>query len=144
MRIATKLITGIISILVLTTGCKSNNSIKDIKQQGLMLQVRVLLSEPNDANTISYAARLIPDKGLISDNAVKTKLAYQMDSTFYIQSGKGRIYANLVQPVANGVAGTYEYLVSFDRPGGNSMKGKLIYQDKYINHQKYQITLNNE
>jgi hypothetical protein len=135
-------ILGMVTALILLTGCQGSSPVRESRQQGLTLQIKELPQDPGGAGTISYAARLIPDKGMFSDNAVKTKLQYQMDSTFYIQSGRDRIYADLVQPVANGVTGTYEYLVSFDRTCQGRLTGRLIYQDRYLNHQKYTINLN--
>lgn len=127
---------------VASGACKQNiHSVKEIKDDGLTLQVIKTAGEPGNDHTLNYSARLIPDKGLIPEknNKVKTELWYSMDSSFYLQSGKKKIYAEIIQPIANGLAGTYEYMVSF--PGTDLRDGKwsLIYQDKYLNHRKYQM-----
>ena len=137
------LITGFTALF---TSCKSKSTVKEIKGHGLTIEVIKLSGQPGDTSTISYSARIIPDKALINDkdNKVKTALLFNMDSCFYLQAGKKKIYASLTQPVANGVAGTFEYLLSFDVSNHKDADGSLIYQDKYLNHRKYQINPDKE
>ena len=126
-------------------GCKKKDSFTEVKRDRLTIQIRKLPGSADMAGGVSYAARIIPDKGLAAnDIALKTKMEYRADSTFYIRSGKQKIYADLVQPVANGVAGTFEYLVSFSGGDNEYKNGTLVYQDKYLNHQKYDFSLKNE
>lgn len=127
-------------------GCKKKDALIEVKRDRLTIQIRRLPQDANAANEMTYAARIIPDKGLIAANdaALKTKMEYRADSTFYIRRGKQKIYADLVQPVANGVAGTFEYLVSFSGGNDDYKNRTLVYQDKYLNHQKYDFNLNNE
>ena len=103
-------------------------------------------NEPGDLTSLVYAARLIPDKIIQKkSDSSKTKLWYKMDSCFYIQSGKNKVYAGLVQPIANGSTGSFEYMLSFDMQGDNFKKNKsLVYQDRYLNHMRYAISLENE
>ncbi|WP_139112905.1 hypothetical protein [Mucilaginibacter sp. PPCGB 2223] len=88
--------------------------------------------------------RLIPDKQLIEEKSSnqKTALYYKMDSCFYIAEGLKKNYAVMVQPVANGVSGTYEYLLEFEN--GNAPQAdtiNLIYNDKYINQKSYSLKI---
>jgi|SRR6185437_7801888 len=127
---------------------RDKNSVKEIKDHGLTVQVIKMEGEPagGNTNTASYSARLIPDKGLISekDSKIKTALWYSMDSSFYLQAGKKKIYAEIIQPIANGLVNRYEYMLSFDLTGLKGDKWSLIYQDKFLNHRKYIIDKNQE
>ena len=127
------------------TSCKKKEGFTEVKRGGLTVQIRKIPGSPA-SDSFSYAARLIPDKQLLTANdiAIKTKMEYRADSTFYILRGKQKVYADLIQPVANGVAGTFEYLVSFSGSDNDSKNSTLVYQDKYLNHQKYDFSLNNE
>jgi len=117
-----------------------------VSDHGLTVQLMKTPSSYDGEGNISYSARLIADKELIAktDNTVKSNLSYRMDSCFYLQAGKKKIYASLTQSIANGVSGSFEYLLSFENTGLNDGKWNLIYQDKYLNQQKYTLNLNNE
>jgi len=111
---------------------------------GIRLQV-VQLQNPEGTvpDVITCKARLLPDVSLINDKQanINNAMIYRMDSCFYLQHGTKKIYASLVQPIANGVSGTYEYLIEFE----SVMQGAdpdFIYQDKYLNHKKYSLKLN--
>ena len=125
------------------TGCKSGHpAAREIDDRDMDVQVVLLDSTPGNGNT--YKARLIPDKKLFDekDAVSKNAMIYKMDSCFYLQSGTKRVYASLVQPVANGITGTFEYLLEFEKNDGNSWD--FVYQDKYINHKKYSLKLNQD
>jgi hypothetical protein len=127
--------------------CKqTKSSFKELTDHGLTIQIMKLQDPSKDKMDITYSVRLLPDKKLIAekDNSVKTALWYRMDSCFYLQAGKKKIYADIVQPIANGVSGGFEYLLSFDAGAVANDKWNLIYQDKYLNHRKYMLNTNNE
>jgi len=133
--------------VVFIIACNTHKgSFKEIKDHGLTIQIIKTIGEPRNDHAINYSARLVPDKGLISekDAKVKTELWYGMDSCFYLQSGKKRVYPEIIQPIANGVAGSFEYMVSFESTDLKDGKWNLVYQDKYLNHRKYQMDSNLE
>jgi hypothetical protein len=80
---------------------------------------------------------MIPVDAVMQPASSKTALMYRMDSCFYLQAGKKIIYAALVQPVANGLSGTFEYLVSFDSVEAEKEGYKVVYHDRYLNKAKY-------
>jgi len=94
---------------------------------------------------ISYAARITPEKGLFTaaGKSAKENLMYRMDSCFYLQSGRTKIYPQLTQPVSNGLKNTFEYLVTFDMPSFDGDKWFFVYEDKYLNRKKYMLNLKN-
>jgi len=132
--------------ITVISACRQNKDvIKQIKVQGLTLMVMKTPGGPEDADEMTYSARLIPDKGLIENkNAVVTAMQYKMDSCFYLQQGKERIYASLTQPIANGVKDSFEYLLSFERQGIKNNKWDFVYLDKYLNHKIYKIAIGQE
>ena len=94
---------------------------------------------------LTYKARLIPTKKLMEakNDDAKAGMLYRMDSCFYLQDHGRKIYASMIQPVQNGVSGTFEYLLEFE-PVTTSTKGlRMVYKDKYINQHTYSLPLNN-
>lgn len=141
MKITRSLI--IAATIVLALSChKGGQQVKEIKDKELTLQVSPL--KDNDAEALNYKARLTFDKQAAAGmtREVINKYYYKMDSCFYIKSGNGKQYADLVQPVANGVSGSYEYLVEF--ASGPAVTGdsiNMVYQDRYTSHKQYQLTI---
>jgi hypothetical protein len=142
-RINSGCIVGLICVTTLLICCKNKSTFKETKSDGLTFQATAMPGEGSDIGTVSYSARLIPDNALMTGKgrAVKTSLWYGMDSCFYLQAGSKKIYASLTQPIANGIAGTFEYLLSFEIHRQDGDGYNLIYQDKYLNHRKYQLKL---
>jgi len=110
------------------------------------MQVKALKNASGDGASLDYAVRLLPGKALEAtlDGKTKTALCYGMDSCFYLLAGGQKVYSAIVQPIANGVSGSFEYMLSFvvdDLKGG---KWSLVYQDRYLNHKKYTLSLTEE
>jgi hypothetical protein len=143
-----KLLSPLICFVLFTIliSCKHQSSIKELTIKGLTIQIKKMENEPGDLTSVVYAARLIPAKTIQKESDTsKTKLWYKMDSCFYIQNGKEKIYASLVQPIANGISGSFEYMLSFDSQDDGFKRDKiLVYQDRYLNHIKYAIGIGNE
>jgi hypothetical protein len=130
--------------LLFITSCKLHKSTPyETAGNGITLQVIQLENSPGDANVFTYKARLIPDALLLNEKNAYSKNAmmYKMDSCFYLQSGTKKIYASLVQPIANGVSGTFEYLLEFEAAAGSNAS-EFVYKDKYLNQKKYSLKLN--
>ncbi len=130
---------GVIGLLLLSA-CNRNEKLLTAKDSDLTIELMQLKKEGDGSATLSYQARLIPQKQLLAakNGTDKNALFYKMDSCFYINTGKQKIYAALVQPVANGVSGTYEYLLQFEV--GEKEKAtnfNIVYQDRYLNKKAY-------
>jgi hypothetical protein len=123
--------------------CHSKSTISEIKRAGLTLQVLSLPVDDGDAGALNFAARLVPDKGLLESRGrtATTALWYHMDSCFFLQVGRQKVYAAMVQPIANGIPGKLEYLLAFEPADLQRANWQLTYQDQYFNHQKYTIYL---
>ncbi|MGZ3759799.1 MAG: hypothetical protein ACXVAY_12960 [Mucilaginibacter sp.] len=138
-----KLVIVLVSLFTITA-CRHQHTLHEIKDKELTLQVMELESVPGNGTTRSYKARLFPATAF-REGKVETRTAalrYQMDSCFYLQAGRQKIYAAMVQPIANGIKGTYEYLIDFDLGTAAKDDCELVYQDKFLNHRKYQLKLN--
>jgi hypothetical protein len=133
----------IAAAIVLAFSChKAGQQVKEIKDKEFTLQVSPL--KDNDAEALNYKARLTFDKQAAAGmtREVINKYYYKMDSCFYIKNGNGKQYADLVQPVANGVSGSYEYLVEFaSDPAVTGDSINMVYQDRYTSHKQYQLTI---
>jgi hypothetical protein len=136
-----------ISLFLMLFACNGNKgSIKQVRDSDLLVQVRQMKGEQDAPNTMDYAVRITPDKKLVAgkEDSFKTSFWYSMDSCFYIMNGNTKVYSAIVQPIANGLTGSFEYMLSF---GTNDLKAgnwNLIYEDKYLNHKKYTLNLNKE
>jgi hypothetical protein len=131
-------------LMALLQACGNRNSVKQVKDSDMIMEVTQLKGEHADRGTFDYAVRLIPDKKLLAekDKSYKNSLWYNMDSCFYILNGQKKVYSNIIQPIANGVNGTFEYMLSFNESDLKAGNWSLIYDDKYLDHKKYTLNLN--
>lgn len=132
--------------LVCLASCGKNPKVVELKQAGLVVKLTKLPEDAPDNSTISYAVRLIPDKSLLAntDQITKTALQYRMDSCFYVINNHHKVYANIVQPIADGVADSFEYLLTFNLDNLKMGNWKLTYRDRYLNHRQYQLQLSKD
>jgi len=113
----------------------------------LTIQLTKLSKVNKDEQMISYKVRLVPVKTIMETKSYneKNNLWYKMDSCFYFETGSRKIYPQLVQPVANGISGSYEYLLQFDEDTALKKDSlDMVYADKYINRKKYKIERSKE
>lgn len=122
--------------------CSHKSAVRQTGDKDLTLQL-VNISDRKVKGDISYAARIIPGKGKYSSagKSLKESLMYRMDSCFYLEAGKQKVYSQLTQPVANGLSGAFEYLVTFDIDNFDEHKWNFVYQDKYLNQKRYTLKL---
>jgi len=136
----------IIGLSLAMNSCKQKISvIRQSKDQDLLLQVSRMQDEQDDPASLTYAVRLIPNKKTMAgiSGKAKTALNYSMDSCFYLMKGTTKVYSAIVQPITNGVSGSFEYMLSFEDKQLKSGKWNLVYQDRYINRKKYTVMLLN-
>lgn len=112
----------------------------------MSVEITRLKGGKDGSGTLDYAVRLIPAKKIINDKdkSFTNSLWYSMDSCFYLVKGQQKIYSAIVQPIANGVAGTFEYMLSFNESDLEKSNWNLIYEDKYLNHKKYFLNIPEE
>ena len=131
----------ILILIMISCACKSTNNVMQVSDQQIALQV-VSLDESD--NEVSFKARVVvTSKDLVAklSSAIAQKMTYQSDSIFYITNGKQKIFPALIQPVANGVANTFEYLIDFDcRLPEKGLV--MVYSDQYLTKKTYQLILN--
>jgi len=130
--------------LTVLASCKHAKQPMEAKDGDLTVQIMAMDDSSNDEHSVSYRARLIPDKRLMEGKTrdEKNALYYKMDSCFYFINGGVKTYASLVQPIANGVSGSYEYLLQFEKtPPLNTDTLNFVYQDRYINKKNYGIKM---
>lgn len=126
--------------------CRNKTQVQEITRDGLAIACTKIPGDPGPTATVNYSARLIPDKKLLDkkEKGLSATMWYRMDSCFYLQDGNKKLYASIIQPIANGVTGSYEYFLSFDIGQDDDRKWQLIYQDKYLNQQKYSLSLGDQ
>lgn len=126
------------------TACNSvKQPINEMKDSLLTIQVAKIAN--NGSGQLAYQVRVIPSIAIKSElnSGNKHDMLYQMDSCFYLQNNKQKIYAVNTQAVANGLADVYEYMVVFGSAIPFDKNWQFIYQDKYLDHKKYTLKIEN-
>ncbi|EHQ24342.1 hypothetical protein [Mucilaginibacter paludis] len=139
-----KLMMNLVACLLLFSCKDGKPPYLEVKDNELTIQA-IQLEEAESNTGVSYKVRLIPNREMLKQiNAEKQRaLTYKMDSCFYISLNKQKIYPLLTQAIANGVSGSYEYLLEFETDKNESRDSiRLMYHDKYINNKIYSITSN--
>ncbi|SDR88900.1 hypothetical protein SAMN05216490_0136 [Mucilaginibacter mallensis] len=136
-----------ICLLTMLLACHKNRSaVNQIKDGDMSLGISRLKNGEGNSGTLDFAIRLISNKQLLADKdkSFRNSLWYSMDSCFYLMKGQRKIYSAIVQPIANGVAGTFEYMLSFNEEDLKAGNWSLIYDDRYLNHKKYTLSVPEE
>jgi hypothetical protein len=113
---------------------------KELRTPAFRLQAMKVTPAAPDTASVTYQVRIYPSRGG-TDQA--TGFYYGMDSCFSLQSGKVNVKPSYFQPVNNGIAHCFEYLLSF--PVTRSMRSgpaRLVYQDRIIDGKRYILELN--
>lgn len=118
---------------------------QSVKGKSLTMEIMKIKPAKEDTTALTYKIRLYPNKEWTENNSGRQKngFFYGMDSCFTLRTATASYNPDMVQPVNNGIAGCYEYLLSFGVV--KAMKGRRLqlgYTDKYIDGKSYQITLN--
>jgi len=144
---------GIVFLLLAAMSCKTPKEkwldgltgYKEIKSKSMVLQL-MRMERKNDTSVLDYKVRIYPAKSWTEQAGPVdiNHLNYQVDSCFSLKAGKAAHSPAFVQPVASGVTGCFEYLVSFALDSTVKMKTlQLVYTDKYIDGHTYSLDLNN-
>ncbi len=140
------IISCIVSLFIFS--CKhASPSFREINDKDFTMQVIELPNVTDEMSSLSYKIRITPAKQLLQqkNREEKNALMYKMDSCFYLQGGINKTYAALTQPIANGINGSYEYLIQFEIAKQiDRAHLVLTYQDKYINRKTYTIQFNQQ
>lgn len=139
---ALKKVVIVVFLITFFYSCKHGGRLVEAGDKDMSVQLIRLDNNGGNDGGLSYKVRLIPDKKLLQGKGreERNKLLFKMDSCFYLVNGVQKIYASMVQPVANGVGDTYEYLLVFDEKL-NPDSLTMVYQDKYISQKSYTLKL---
>ena len=112
--------------------------------QGGDQYVRVALakvSSKSDEDAYKLRVSIIKKAAIDSLQSAKEAMLYRMDSCLYEQIGGQKQYPTMIQPVANGLSGVYDYLIvlGHDIDDGEKQPA-LYYQDKYLTKKLYRLS----
>jgi hypothetical protein len=108
------------------------------------LNVMAQLKEtPSTEHTRTFMIRVFPDKKFAESGMEKIteSFLYHSDSCFYLLKNNVKLYPEYVEPIVNGIKGSYEFLVGFSDQDLSTKEYTLIYQDQIINKKKYVLTI---
>jgi hypothetical protein len=110
----------------------------------LSLEAVWIRPQDDDTSSVTYKIRLYPSREWLdrAGNTGATELNYRQDSSFLLRQGKHDFAPVLFQPVNNGIAGSFEYLVSFDLVKAmQAGRLQLVYHDRFISGKPYTLNL---
>ena len=145
--------TGIVMLLLILVSChtptkKWLDSMPDYQSlKGKTLSMEIMKVKPakEDTTELTYKIRIYPGKQWTENNNGRQKngLFYGMDSCFTLHTSIASYNPDMIQPVNNGIAGCYEYLVSFEIVKAMKYRQlQLLYNDRFIDGKPYHIVLN--
>jgi hypothetical protein len=142
-----------ISFFLLFVSCRSRtekwlDGMADFKSRtakSLSLQLLKNKQARRDTTALTYQVRIYPAKDWVENRSAsqQTGLFYGMDSCFSLRCRQRSYMPVMVQPLNNGIAGSFEYLVSFDLgPALKWQQLQLVYRDRFIDGKEYVFDLN--
>ena len=131
---------GYIMIVALLFSCKAKDRVAQLKDDDLTVMA-IRSSQATDGEN-TFKVRIFPSKVVLENgsNKLTEEMLYRSDSCMYLLHGDKKDYPLYIEPVSNGVKGSYEFLVAFSKTP-NQKSDTLIYHDKFINQKKYVLAI---
>jgi len=128
-------------LLATLFGCKAKNKITEVKDNDLTVMA-IRNGKAGKESETTYKVRVFPSKLVLENggNKLAEKMLYRPDSSIYLLNEDKKNYPLYIEPVSNGIKGSYEFLVAFNT-ATNGKADTLIYQDKFINQKKYVLAI---
>jgi hypothetical protein len=118
---------------------------KETKDHALTLQAARIKTVIEDTTALNYKVRIYLTSKTAEGRGYDQSLNfnYHMDSCFTVRAEGSDAIPVIIQPVNNGIAHCYEYLLSLEISKAIRLKKlQLVYQDKFIDGKQYIINLN--
>ncbi|WP_431294711.1 hypothetical protein [Pedobacter sp. P26] len=124
----------IIILLGLMFSCTSKSPSGQSLDNDIRVMAQLKKTSSNDRMQ-TFMVRVFPDKKFIEHGKEKIteSFLYHADSCFYLLNNNIKLYPDYVEPVANGIKGSYEFLIGFSNQDLSLKEYMLIYQDQIIN-----------
>jgi hypothetical protein len=131
---------GYVMIVALLFSCKAKDQVAQLKDDDLTVMAIRNSQATEGENT--FKVRIFPSKIALENgsNKLTEEMFYRSDSCMYLLHGDKKDYPLYIEPVSNGVKGSYEFLVAFNKTP-NQKSDTLIYHDKFINQKKYVLAI---
>lgn len=115
-------------------GCSSNKTAEFSDEH---LTVQVIEVKHNLSPT--FKVRIYTNPKIQIDKQLLNKMYYGLDSCFYFVTKNHKYYAESIMPIANGMSGNFEYLITFGND--DHSLSEIFYLDKYINQKEYRLLI---
>ncbi|MBT2563805.1 hypothetical protein J7E50_21400 [Pedobacter sp. ISL-68] len=131
---------GYVMLVALLFSCKAKDQVAQLKDDDLTVMA-IRNSQATEGET-TFQVRVFPSKVVLENgsNKLTEEMFYRSDSCMYLLHGDKKDYPLYIEPVSNGVKGSYEFLVAFNKTP-NQKSDTLIYHDKFINQKKYVLAI---
>lgn len=124
-------------------GCRRKGDFIEMKDKDLSIQV-MKMNRGEDSDMHEYRIRIVP-YSIPSSHTLQGDMWYKADSTIYLFDGTNKVYPVIMEPIANGIKNSYEYLLTFSKTtSADEVKLNLVYADRYINNRTYILDLNKD
>lgn len=133
-----------LSVAIAASGCKSHGLSGVIATKGIVLQAEQLKNSEDAPDILYLKIKILVDASQSNSSTadLNNTMWYKTDSCFYLIKNNVRISASLLQPVAGGVSGVYEYLAEFESGQQQPTDHlSLAFYDKNISRKEYLIKL---
>jgi hypothetical protein len=143
----------LLSMLTIIYSCRTAterwvDGMADFRETGnkdLNLQVARLKKQIRDTVALDYKVRIYLHGKATEARGYDANLNfyYHMDSCFSVKADGREFLPVIVQPVNNGIANCYEYLLSFRvDPAIRLRTLEFVYRDRFVDGKKYELNLN--
>lgn len=131
---------GYVMLVAVLFSCKAKDHVAQLKDDDLT--VMAMRNSQTTEGETTFQVRVFPSKVVLENgsNKLTEEMLYRSDSCMYLLHGDKKDYPLYIEPVSNGVKGSYEFLVAFNKTP-NIKTDTLIYHDKFINQKKYVLAI---
>jgi hypothetical protein len=131
---------GYVMLVAVLFSCKAKDHVAQLKDDDLT--VMAMRNSQTTEGETTFQVRIFPSKVVLENgsNKLTEEMLYRSDSCMYLLHGDKKDYPLYIEPVSNGVKGSYEFLVAFSK-APNQKSDTLIYHDKFINQKKYVLAI---
>jgi hypothetical protein len=126
-----------------SNSCGPKNKVNTLQKDNIVVEVKQLGEGNYFSGTGSesvYDIRISTVNPELFAQVSQGSMWFKMDSCFWITENGENFYPEIIEPVANGLKNSFEYVVHFNRSFDNN--ANLFFKDTFINNKTYRVALN--
>jgi hypothetical protein len=128
------LILGLLILSMMISSCVNRDSYSSATDG----KISVMAIKNQREGIVKVRVIFKDNKQILDPEQFSSEMQYDVDSCFYMDNGKKRIYPIYITPIASGLDKTFEYIVGFEKEELKS--GALVYFDRHLSKKKIALT----